>query len=105
MQIPQTHSLTRRLIEKEAKLVSLKAKETDIYKINQSDDLIGMDLSEKPALERLRTRFYSDEFTDYMKEITAFTFNVTAIDLSLNSYTEGIPRQLADFCRMPPFDP
>jgi len=71
-------------------------KETDIYKVYQSGDLANLsgldwsDLSRLPSLFKLREALYSEEFRDYISEITqSGKLSGVKTDMSINTYTKG----------------
>lgn len=71
-------------------------KETDIYKVYQSGDLANLsgldwdDLSRLPSLFKLREALYSQEFRDFISEITqSGKLSGVKTDMSINTYTKG----------------
>ncbi|KAK8082246.1 hypothetical protein PG996_001027 [Apiospora saccharicola] len=76
--------------------VSFTPKETDIYKIHQSGDLANLDgledeaLSKLPSLLALRDAMYSQQFRDYVSQITdCGPLSGKKTDLAINVYTPG----------------
>ncbi|ORX99789.1 hypothetical protein K493DRAFT_279369 [Basidiobolus meristosporus CBS 931.73] len=71
-------------------------KETDIYKVCQTGDLCNLDglpaeeLEQLPSLLQLRNALYSDEFRDFVSEVTGCgPLSRTKTDLSTNIYRNG----------------
>ena len=71
-------------------------KETDIYKIRQSGDLVNLDgldsdsLKQLPSLLELRNAMYSAEFRDYVSRIAdAGPLSGKKTDMAINVYTPG----------------
>ncbi|KAI8370317.1 Oxoglutarate and iron-dependent oxygenase degradation C-term-domain-containing protein [Radiomyces spectabilis] len=76
--------------------ISFTAKETDIYKVNQSGDLANIDglpEDEKQRLSslfELRNAIYSNEFREFISDITGCgPLSPSKMDMSVNTYTEG----------------
>ncbi|CAM9017877.1 hypothetical protein WICANDRAFT_27794 [Wickerhamomyces anomalus NRRL Y-366-8] len=83
----------RKEIENE---IHFTKKETDIYKVFQSGDLANLsgldwdDLSRLPSLFKLREALYSQEFRDFISEVTqSGKLSGTKTDMSINTYTKG----------------
>ncbi|KAI9019178.1 Oxoglutarate and iron-dependent oxygenase degradation C-term-domain-containing protein [Phycomyces nitens] len=71
-------------------------KETDIYKVNQTGDLVNMDglASEERSrlkhLFELRNAIYSDEFRSFVSHITGCgPLSPSKFDMSINTYNSG----------------
>ncbi|ODQ79697.1 hypothetical protein BABINDRAFT_7914 [Babjeviella inositovora NRRL Y-12698] len=71
-------------------------KETDIYKVHQSGDLANLsgldwdDLSRLPSLFKMRAAIYSEEFRDYLSELTGCgKLSGVKTDMSINTYTKS----------------
>lgn len=76
--------------------IAFTKKETDIYKVYQSGDLANLsglnwdDLSRLPSLYKLRSAIYSEEFRDFISEVTnCGKLSGTKADMSINTYTKG----------------
>ncbi|KAJ3416317.1 hypothetical protein HDV05_002257 [Chytridiales sp. JEL 0842] len=76
--------------------IAMTAKETDIYKVNQSGDLANLDglpadeLAQLKNLHKLRNALYSDEFRSFVEKVTGVErLSPSKKDLSHNNYTEG----------------
>ncbi|CAO3628822.1 unnamed protein product [Cunninghamella blakesleeana] len=72
------------------------AKETDIYKVNQTGDLANMDglsIKEKERLNhlfQLREAIYSQSFRDFISEVTQCgPLSAIKMDMSVNIYNQG----------------
>ncbi|KAJ1569538.1 hypothetical protein HK096_002789, partial [Nowakowskiella sp. JEL0078] len=72
------------------------AKETDIYKVNQTGDLKNLDglkceeLSKLASLFKLRNALYSSEFREFVSKVTGCgPLSGSVQDLSINNYSEG----------------
>ncbi|KAG0175601.1 hypothetical protein DFQ28_006636 [Apophysomyces sp. BC1034] len=71
-------------------------KETDIYKVHQTGDLANLDglpveeLDKLSSLFELRNAIYSQEFRDFISEVTGCGhLSGSKMDMSINSYNEG----------------
>ncbi|KAI1172826.1 Oxoglutarate and iron-dependent oxygenase degradation C-term-domain-containing protein [Nemania sp. FL0916] len=71
-------------------------KETDIYKIHQSGDLANLDglgddaLAKLPSLLALRDAMYSQDFRDYVAQVTGSgPLSGRKTDMAINVYTPG----------------
>ncbi|OBA23412.1 hypothetical protein METBIDRAFT_29886 [Metschnikowia bicuspidata var. bicuspidata NRRL YB-4993] len=76
--------------------IAFTKKETDIYKVYQSGDLANLsglnwdDLSRLPSLYKLRAAIYSEEFRDFVSNVTGCgKLSGTKTDMSINTYTKG----------------
>lgn len=76
--------------------IAFTKKETDIYKVHQSGDLANLsglnweDLSRLPSLAKLRAGIYSEEFRDFISNVTGCgRLSGVKTDLSINTYTKG----------------
>lgn len=76
--------------------IAFTKKETDIYKVFQSGDLANLsglnwdDLSRLPSLYKLRAAIYSEEFRDFISNVTGCgKLSGVKTDMSINSYTKG----------------
>lgn len=76
--------------------IAFTKKETDIYKVYQSGDLANLsglnwdDLSRLPSLFKLRAGIYSEEFRDFISNVTGCgKLSGIKTDLSINTYTKG----------------
>lgn len=76
--------------------ISFTKKETDIYKVYQSGDLANLsgldweDLSKLPALYKLRSAIYSQEFRDFISSVTnCGPLSGIKTDMSINTYKKG----------------
>ncbi|KAK4706047.1 prolyl 3-hydroxylase /prolyl 3,4-dihydroxylase, partial [Phenoliferia sp. Uapishka_3] len=76
--------------------LAYRAKETDIYKINQSGDLENIsglpaeELALLPNLHRLRDAIYSSEFRNFVREVTGCgPLSGVKSDMACNLYEEG----------------
>lgn len=76
--------------------IAFTKKETDIYKVFQSGDLANLsglnwdDLSRLPSLSKLRAGIYSEEFRDFISNVTGCgKLSGVKTDLSINTYTKG----------------
>ena len=76
--------------------LSFTPKETDIYKIHQSGDLANLDglddtsLKLLPSLKKLRNALYSQEFRQYLCDVTGSpTVSGQKTDMAINVYTPG----------------
>ena len=76
--------------------ISFTPKETDIYKIHQSGDLANLDglddtsLQQLPSLVKLRDALYSNDFREYLSELTgAGKLSGSKTDMAVNVYTPG----------------
>ncbi|KAI7901428.1 Oxoglutarate and iron-dependent oxygenase degradation C-term-domain-containing protein [Cokeromyces recurvatus] len=88
--------LLRRVHKEIFSQLNFTTKETDIYKVNQTGDLANMDgLSEEErsklsALFELRNAIYSQEFRDFVSEVTGCgPLSPSKMDMSVNTYTAG----------------
>ncbi|KAL7409040.1 Oxoglutarate and iron-dependent oxygenase degradation C-term-domain-containing protein [Mrakia frigida] len=86
-------------------LVGWGAKETDIYKINQSFDLASLTpehlpeatLAKLPALQELRDALYSPGFRDWVRQVTECgPLSQQKVDASVSRYTKGCHLLLHD---------
>ncbi|KAJ3119272.1 hypothetical protein HK098_005625 [Nowakowskiella sp. JEL0407] len=76
--------------------IAFTAKETDIYKVNQTGDLRNLDgldkseLKQLPSVFKLRNAIYSPEFRDFVSAVTGCgPLSGSVQDLSINNYTDG----------------
>lgn len=76
--------------------IAFTKKETDIYKVFQSGDLANLsgldwnDLSRLPSLYKLRAAIYSQEFRDFISQVTGCgELSGVKTDMSVNTYTKG----------------
>ncbi|SGZ54061.1 CIC11C00000004242 [Sungouiella intermedia] len=76
--------------------IAFTKKETDIYKVFQSGDLANLsgldwdDLSRLPSLYKLRAAIYSEEFRDFISNVTGCgKLSGVKTDMSINTYTKG----------------
>lgn len=76
--------------------IAFTKKETDIYKVYQSGDLANLsgldwnDLSRLPSLFKLRAAIYSEEFRDFISNVTGCgKLSGVKTDMSINTYTKG----------------
>ncbi|GEQ67078.1 hypothetical protein JCM33374_g741 [Metschnikowia sp. JCM 33374] len=76
--------------------IAFTKKETDIYKVYQSGDLANLsgldwnDLSRLPSLYKLRAAIYSEEFRDFISNVTGCgKLSGVKTDMSINTYTKG----------------
>lgn len=76
--------------------IAFTKKETDIYKVFQSGDLANLsgldwdDLSRLPSLFKLRAAIYSEEFRDFISNVTGCgKLSGVKTDMSINTYTKG----------------
>lgn len=89
-------SLLRNVRKEVLHEIAFTKKETDIYKVFQSGDLANLsglnwdDLSRLPSLSKLRAGIYSEEFRDFISEVTGCgKLSGVKTDLSINTYTKG----------------
>ncbi|RKP29062.1 hypothetical protein METBISCDRAFT_19546 [Metschnikowia bicuspidata] len=76
--------------------IAFTKKETDIYKVYQSGDLANLsgldwdDFSRLPSLSKLSAGIYSEEFRDFISEVTGCgKLSGVKTDLSINTYNKG----------------
>ncbi|KAL8290631.1 hypothetical protein RQP46_002889 [Phenoliferia psychrophenolica] len=76
--------------------LAYRAKETDIYKINQSGDLSNIsglppaELAQLPSLHRLRDALYSSHFRNFIRSVTGCgPLSGIKFDMACNLYEEG----------------
>ncbi|KXN89466.1 PKHD-type hydroxylase ofd1 [Leucoagaricus sp. SymC.cos] len=76
--------------------LSFTEKETDIYKVNQTGDLVSLNyltpkqISLLPHLLTLRDALYSSQFRNFLRAVTGCgPLSGTKQDMSVNSYTKG----------------
>lgn len=76
--------------------IAFTKKETDIYKVYQSGDLANLsgldwdDLSRLPSLFKLRAAIYSEEFRNFISNVTGCgKLSGVKTDMSINTYTKG----------------
>lgn len=76
--------------------IAFTKKETDIYKVYQSGDLANLsgldwqDLSKLPSLYQLRSAIYSQEFRDFVSQVTGCgQLSGVKTDMSINTYRKG----------------
>ena len=88
--------LLRRVRKEIVDGIHFTEKETDIYKIHQSGDLVNLDgldndsLKQLPSLLELRNAMYSAEFRDYISGIAgAGPLSGKKTDMAINVYTPG----------------
>jgi Rps23 Pro-64 3,4-dihydroxylase Tpa1-like proline 4-hydroxylase len=85
-----------KFVESESNNLSFSLKQTDIYKLNQTGDLLSLDKLDKSQLDRLpnililRNALYSHQFRDFLRRVTGCgPLSGTQQDMSLVSYTPG----------------
>ncbi|KAL0084625.1 Oxoglutarate and iron-dependent oxygenase degradation C-term-domain-containing protein [Phycomyces blakesleeanus] len=88
--------LLRKVYEEIGASLRFTLKETDIYKVNQTGDLVNMDglpLEEKNRLRHLfelRNAIYSDEFRSFVSQVTGCgPLSPSKFDMSINTYNSG----------------
>ena len=71
-------------------------KETDIYKVNQTGDLLNLDKLDKKellkleSLFKLRNAIYSPEFRAFIEQVVGIRgLSATNVDVSINNYSNG----------------
>lgn len=89
-------SLLRSVRKEVLSEIAFTKKETDIYKVFQSGDLANLsgldwsDLSRLPSLYKLRAAIYSEQFRDFISNVTGCgKLSGTKTDMSINTYTKG----------------
>jgi len=91
-----SENLLRKVRSEIQENISFTPKETDIYRIHQSGDLVNLDgldgsaLERLPSLLRLRDALYSEAFRTYLTQITeAGLLSGKKTDMAVNVYTPG----------------